>query len=118
MVMLDPFEKEADQFGQIVQNHIIAENKWQVPIKRLIEKCKQQSHLFPSLIGMMSVLVEQEKNLTALIEPFTITFDNRYLQSEKVRMKDILNVASILFNNCNSFPKDYTSDLVNIALNG
>lgn len=66
---------------------------------------------------MTSLLVEQEKDLTMLIEAFTSTFDHRYLQSEKVRLKDILNVASILFNNCNRFPKDYTSDLINIALN-
>ena len=53
-----------------------------------------------------------------LIETFTTIFDKKYLQSDKVRLKDILNVASILFNSSDRFPKDYTADLINISLNG
>ena len=71
--------------------------------------------MFPSLIGMISLLVEHGKDLSCLIPTFMSNFDLGYLNSRNVRLKDILNISSILFNNCENFPKEYTIELINVA---
>ena len=90
--------------------------QWQEPVNNLICQCKTESHIFPSLIGMISLLVEHDKDLSCLIDPFMQNFDLSYLRGNNVRLKDVLNIASIIFNNCENFPKNYTIELINVAL--
>lgn len=119
LIFFDPFRREAEHFGSIVNKYLsekVKGNKWAPVAIELIESSRIDGHIFPSLAGFIELLIESKRDLSPIIETMVYQFDALLLEIDNPHLKDILRIARMVFKHANIYPQDFSIRLCKTGL--